>query len=78
MNVLLNDPPRETNRRSKNFSSLEKLVKRSDIITFHVPLNKTELDKTYHLADKDFFNDLKRKPIIINSSRGEVIETNLL
>ena len=33
---------------------------------------------TYHLADDFFFSDLKKKPIIINSARGEIIETSAL
>lgn len=34
--------------------------------------------KTFHLADHTFFRSLKRCPVIINTSRGEVIETNAL
>ena len=34
--------------------------------------------KTFHLADENFFQSLKRKPVIINTSRGEVIDTNAL
>ena len=48
------------------------------VITFHVPLYKEGKYKTFHLADEDFFNSLKRKPVIINTSRGEVIDTGTL
>ena len=34
--------------------------------------------KTFHLADEKFFRSLQRKPVIINTSRGEVIETSAL
>jgi len=78
MNILLNDPPRERIEGPEGFCSFEKLVKGSDILTFHVPLNESGVDKTYHLADEEFFNQLERKPIIINSSRGEVIKTSAL
>ncbi|MBK8946321.1 MAG: 4-phosphoerythronate dehydrogenase PdxB [Ignavibacteriae bacterium] len=78
MKILLNDPPRERKEGSEKFSSLKKIIAEADIITFHVPLNKVGIDKTYHLADDNFFNQLKKKPIIINSSRGEVVETNAL
>ncbi len=78
MNVLLNDPPRERNEDSSKFCSLEKIIEECDIISFHVPLNKEGIDKTYHLADEIFFDKLKRKPIIINSSRGEVIKTSAI
>ena len=75
MKVLLNDPPREREEGGNKFCSLDKIIKESDIITFHVPLNKQGIDKTFHLADETFFNKLEKKPIIINSSRGEVIKT---
>lgn len=48
------------------------------MITFHVPLYKDGKYKTFHLADEVFFRSLKRKPVIINTSRGEVIETQAL
>lgn len=75
MSVLLNDPPRERVEGHQNFCDLENIISDSDIISFHVPLNKEGIDKTLHLADEDFFNLLKKKPIIINSSRGEVVKT---
>jgi len=75
MNVLLCDPPRSRNENSNQFVSLETIQQQCDIITFHTPLNKTGEDKTFHLADNKFFESLKRKPIIINSSRGEIIDT---
>jgi len=41
----------------------------------HVPLNMQGEDATYHLADDVFFQALKRKPILFNSCRGEVLDT---
>ena len=78
MRVLLNDLPREEKEESTSFTSLQKIAEESDIITFHVPLYKEGKYKTFHLADDTFFRLLKRKPVIINTSRGEVIETNAL
>ncbi len=78
MNVLLNDPPRERNEKSEKFVSLDYLVEKSDIITFHVPLNMNGVDKTFHLADKSFFQKFRNNKIFINTSRGEVVETNAL
>lgn len=49
-----------------------------NIITFHTPLTKTGEHPTYHLADETFFNMLKHKPVIINSSRGEVVDNKAL
>lgn len=77
MHVLLNDPPREDNGET-GFVSLQTLARESDVITFHTPLNREGKYKTFHLADKDFFDSLGRKPFLINSSRGEVVETEAL
>jgi len=78
MNVLLCDPPRQRNESGNQFISLDELVKKSDIITFHVPLNKSGEDKTFYLADDKFFESFSKSKIVFNSSRGEVVETNAL
>jgi erythronate-4-phosphate dehydrogenase len=75
MNVLLNDPPRARVEGSENFVSLDTIRNQSDIITFHVPLNTEGEDVTWHLADDKFFSDLPGKPLLINSCRGEVVDT---
>lgn len=76
--VLLNDPPRERKETAKQFVRLDKITTESDIITFHVPLNYSGIDKTFHLANESFFKSLKKRPILINTSRGEVIPTESL
>ncbi len=76
MKVLLNDPPRERAEGSDKFVSLETIQNEADIITLHVPLNIKGEDATFHLTDNDFLAKLKRKPVLINSCRGEVTETN--
>jgi erythronate-4-phosphate dehydrogenase len=76
--VLLNDPPRKRAESSDKFTSLETLVNESDIITLHVPLNKAGQDKTFHLADESFFRQMKGGALFINTSRGEVVETEAL
>lgn len=75
MKVLLNDPPREREEGKEKFVSLETIQQEADIITLHVPLNMKGEDATYHLADDTFFSDLRKKPVLINSCRGEVTET---
>ncbi len=76
--VMLNDLPREEREESTMFASLKSIAEKCDIITFHVPLYKEGKYKTYHLADKHFFHSLKKGAVIMNTSRGEVIETEAL
>jgi D-lactate dehydrogenase len=47
------------------------LLKNSDIITFHVPLTP----QTKHMINQKNINFIKKGAILINTSRGEVIET---
>jgi len=74
MKVLLNDPPRERAEGSAAFVSLKQVMDEADIITLHVPLNMKGEDATYHLGEEGFFSGLKRKPVMINSCRGEVVD----
>lgn len=76
MNVLLNDPPRQAVEGNTEFTDLETIKKEADIITFHTPLTKEGYFRTYHLADCSFFKSLHKKPLIINSARGGIIDTN--
>lgn len=68
----------EEKEGSESFTSLYRIAEECDIITFHVPLYKEGKYKTFHLADEEFFRSLKRKPVIINTSRGEVVNTTAL
>ena len=78
MKLLLNDPPREEKEGKNNFVSLKQIKEEADIITFHVPLTKDGKYPTYHIADNFFFSNLNKKPIIINSARGEITDTTAL
>ena len=75
MKVLLNDPPRERVEGKGSFVSLKTIQEEADIITFHVPLNMDGEDATYHMVNEEFLQNLKKKPLIINSCRGEVFKT---
>ncbi|MFZ4521278.1 MAG: 4-phosphoerythronate dehydrogenase PdxB [Bacteroidales bacterium] len=73
LKVLLNDPPRARNEGSAGFVSLEKLLSDSDIVTLHVPLNKTGRDQTHHMINEDSIRILRDGAWLINSARGEVV-----
>jgi D-lactate dehydrogenase len=53
---------------------LEELLGGSDIITLHVPYNKF----THHLVNKDSIGLIKKGAILINTSRGAVVDTEAL
>jgi erythronate-4-phosphate dehydrogenase len=74
MKVLLNDPPRERAEGSDKFVSLEDLKEQSHILSLHVPLNRGGEDNTYHLFNREFLPALRKGCILINSSRGAVVD----
>lgn len=78
MKILLNDPPREEKENIPEFVDLHTIMSEADIITFHTPLTKDGIYKTYHLADDSFFSSLKKKPFIINSARGGIVDTSAI
>lgn len=68
MNVIAYDKYQSENI---NYVSLEYLLSNSDIISLHCPLT----EDTYHLINSETINLMKNKPIIINTSRGGLINT---
>lgn len=56
------------------YVSLEELYRRSDIISFHCPLT----EETYHMLDRNSIAKLKKTAIVINTSRGPLIESTAL
>jgi D-3-phosphoglycerate dehydrogenase / 2-oxoglutarate reductase len=55
-------------------AELEQIAKYADIISFHLPLSA----ETKYLANDAFFDSLQNKPFILNTSRGNVIQTSAL
>ena len=54
--------------------SLEDLLGQSDVITLHVPY----IAATHHMINKENVKDIKRGAVLINTSRGAVVETEAL
>lgn len=75
MNVILNDPPLKRLGDTRNFAELDEIFE-CDIVTLHVPLNITGEDKTFHLFDFEKLKKLKTNSILINTSRGAVINNS--
>lgn len=81
MKVLLCDPPRHDAGdyvEGHGFCSLATIQTEADIITFHTPLTTEGKYSTYHMADMKFFKNLKKVPLIINASRGSVVDNDAL
>jgi len=55
-------------------ANMEQVCRYADVISFHVPLT----EETHHIANKDFFNSLRQKPYILNTSRGKVVDEKAL
>ena len=72
--VLLCDPLRADAEGSDQFCSLDELLRSSDIVTLHVPLN----DATRGMADAGFFAKMKFGAFFINASRGELMDDDAL
>jgi erythronate-4-phosphate dehydrogenase len=72
--VLLCDPPRARREGSGQFVSLDEIISRSDIITLHVPLIRDGEDATFHMFDDSRLASMNKNQILINSSRGEVVD----
>jgi D-3-phosphoglycerate dehydrogenase len=51
-------------------ASLAEIATRCSVISFHVPLNAG----TKGMANTAFFNSLQQAPVLVNTSRGEVVE----
>ncbi|KZY36659.1 MULTISPECIES: 4-phosphoerythronate dehydrogenase PdxB [unclassified Oleiphilus] len=51
-------------------------VMRCDLISLHVPLSKEGTHPTYHMIDKQVLESLQPEQILINSSRGPVIDND--
>ena len=77
MNILAYDAyPDENFAKEQNitYTSLEELLKNSDVITIHVNLNPS----TYHLINKENIKIIKPGAYLINTARGGIVETEAL
>ncbi|MBN1509167.1 MAG: 4-phosphoerythronate dehydrogenase [Sedimentisphaerales bacterium] len=77
MRVLRNDPPLQRQRGDPRYVPIESLYD-CDFITIHTPLTKEGVDKTFHMADGEFFSSLKPGVVFVNASRGAVVDTQAM
>ncbi|MDL1893588.1 4-phosphoerythronate dehydrogenase [Sphingobacteriales bacterium CHB3] len=74
MRVLLNDPPLARATGDARYLPLDALMG-ADFVSLHVPLTTSGDDPTYHLFDEQRLSAMKVGSILINSSRGAVVDT---
>ena len=60
----------KSNSKYSSYSTLNNLLKKSDIVSINVNL---DIRNKYYF-NKDFFKKMKREAILINTSRGEIID----
>lgn len=73
MNVLAYDKYPDKNA-DLNYVELDELFKQSDIISLHCPLT----DETYHIVNKESIAKMKPGVMIVNTSRGALIDADAL
>jgi D-3-phosphoglycerate dehydrogenase len=77
MQVLYYDPvrnPKLEEETGAKYATLEEVLKTADIVTIHVPLTP----ETKHLINEEKLKLMKKTAILINTSRGAVVDTNAL
>ena len=73
MNIIVNDISLNSNC-PYDYVNLDELLTTSDVITIHVPMN----DDTKLLLNKKNLYKLKHGAILINTSRGEIIDEDII
>ena len=75
IDYLLNDPPLEAAGDARSFVSLKE-INQCDVISCHVPYIASGQYATYHLIDDAFLEAMPDQSLLINSSRGAVLDNN--
>ena len=72
--VIAFDPYLEKAHEGIELTDLDTVLKESDFISIHCPLN----DSTRHLIGEGTFKKMEKKPLLINTSRGPIINEKAL
>lgn len=78
LRVLVNDPPLQRAGVRDDWQTLETVLAESDFLTFHVPLVRAGEDCTIRLLDEQRLARMKRTAVVVNSSRGKVVDNAAL
>lgn len=78
MRILYSDSKRASgeieNKYNAEFRELADLLRESDFVSLHVPLTES----TYHLISDEEFDLMKKTAILVNTSRGPVVDEKAL
>ncbi len=77
-NFLIDDPYLSDSRKQEfgiRTSPLEQVLREADVITVHVPL---KWEETYHMFDTAQFEMMKPSAVLVNTSRGGVVNLDAL
>ncbi|MFN0158971.1 MAG: 4-phosphoerythronate dehydrogenase [Bacteroidota bacterium] len=71
---ILNDPPLQRVSKDTAYRPLGELMD-AEFITIHVPLTKSGTNPTHHLFDAQRLKAMKRGCVLLNTSRGPVVDS---
>ncbi len=72
--VIVFDPYLQKTEEWIELEDLDTVLKQSDIISIHCPLNES----TRHLIGEKEFQKMEKRPLLINTSRGAIIDERAL
>ncbi|NOI81476.1 4-phosphoerythronate dehydrogenase [Vibrio tubiashii] len=78
INVLINDPPKQAEGDTRQFTPLPELLEQADIITLHTPITRDGECPTHHLIDQAVLETLRGDQILINAARGPIVDNAAL
>ena len=77
MNVIAYDlypNQKAADEQGFTYVSLEELAEQSDVISLHAPATT----ETHHLVDSTFLSRVKSRAVLVNTARGELVDTTAL
>ncbi len=78
INVLLNDPPKQSEGDQRKFTPFDELVEKADVITLHMPITSSGAWPTHHMFDTKRLEALRSDQILINAARGPIVDNQAL
>lgn len=77
--LLVCDPPRkDAGYKDFDYVSIDDLLGEADVVTLHTPLTKSGPYPTYHLIGERELSKMKDRAVLVNSSRGPVVDNQAL